>query len=288
MKCWRKSNQPYYFLNSHTRSGHCSNVFLQLHSGTVSSIIGGSYPHPVHIHGFEAFHTEWCCDEGAGITAGPFDAVCLPYVNEIAFSLVLNPWFLLRFSPCQDKVGVGRFRSLQTNNLPRRFFKSNTKQLAVSNTKMEVVKIPKATLTFGISSENKFWRAATFARSWEVHSSDSELIFHPSHNIFNSTFLLWRFSQRKNNMKGQSCGQTAAVTWSCADNTQTFDEVIHSIDGGPEVASLLALFQNVAEDTWTSAVTWCFPSNVDTVIKGTDHHRRSWRTRKSWREQIKK
>lgn len=124
-------NQPYCVLNSPTRSGHCSNVFLQLLGGTVSSIIGGSDPGPVHIHVFKASHTEGRCDEGAGVAAGPFDAVCLTYVNEISLCLVLNPWFLLGFGPSQDKVGVGSFRNLQTNNLPRRFFKRshNTKQL---------------------------------------------------------------------------------------------------------------------------------------------------------------
>lgn len=39
----------------------------------------------------------------------------------------------------------------------------------------------------------------------------------------------------------------------------TFDEFIHGIDHGPEIATLLASLQNIAQDTGPSFVTWGVP-----------------------------
>lgn len=64
--------------------------------------------------------------------------------------------------------------------------------------------------------------------------------------------------------------------------TQTFDELVHGIDNSPEVTSLLALLQNIAQDTRTPSVTWCIPRNADAVDKGADHLWRCWRAWKSW------
>lgn len=61
---------------------------------------------------------------------------------------------------------------------------------------------------------------------------------------------------------------------------QTFDELIRGIDHGPEVTSLLALLQNVAQDARTSSVTRGIPGNVDAVVTGADH---LWRCRGAWK-----
>lgn len=83
----------------HTWWRHCQYIVGQLLGLTLSSIINGNHSYPVHVHGFQAFHTEGSHDDGGTITAGPFDAICLPNLNKIPSCFILYAWFVFWFCP---------------------------------------------------------------------------------------------------------------------------------------------------------------------------------------------
>lgn len=62
---------------------------------------------------------------------------------------------------------------------------------------------------------------------------------------------------------------------------QTFDELIHGVDNGPQVAAFLAFFQDITKDTRTTFVAWGVPRKGDAVMKCADHLWRGWGARKS-------
>lgn len=57
----------------------------------------------------------------------------------------------------------------------------------------------------------------------------------------------------------EQCSGVVKLNQSKIKKMQTFDEFIHGIDHGPEIAALLAFLQNIAQDTGPSFVTWGVP-----------------------------
>lgn len=215
----------------HTRRGHCDDIVDQLLGRTLSSIISGDYSHPVHVHGLQALHTEGGRDDGGGVTAGPLDALSVPYLDKIPLRFILLPWFILRFSPGQDEVAVRRFCHLQAQNFPRRLLGAQIQKssnnicdiFGICCLFLSVIQKDFATLTLGIPSKNKLRWAAEFTSSREVYGSNSELIFHTCHDVFHCIFPLCRlmFEKKQQSISVEFLMISHRAT--SKQNLQTFD-----------------------------------------------------------------
>lgn len=106
-----------------TRRRHGQDVIVQILRLSVSSIVSGDDPEPVHGHGLQAFHcVQGACDE-IGIAGFPLCVPRWPDLNIIALGLILHPRDALRIGPVQTKGVVGGISHLQVNDFTRWFWK---------------------------------------------------------------------------------------------------------------------------------------------------------------------
>lgn len=110
--------------------------------------------------------------------------------------------------------------------------------------------------------------------------------------FFSTKDFTWRKTEREG---GRKTTAKRVLLWSNVIRSirlnwgklkiRTFYELIIGIDNRPEITSLLSFLQNIAQDTWTSRVTWRSPWKIYTVIKSADHFWRCWRAREGWKMQ---